>query len=282
VKDYYETLNHLCAIGNYEKMYLPPVLDGSLDTYSNQKLYEKRMASRLLVGPDSQVLDIGCGRGRVAHLVATETGANVTGINIDKDQLHSARSYAQETGMDGKLKFVEANYNEPLPFPDGHFDAVYYVQVIGGYGTDLAKLYKEAYRVLKPGGLAAFEDYIVLPAYDEKNEKHRQYVQASKAVLGVVGYFTDKEYRDALEGAGFEIMHRRNGSVVHQKSLLERDRDFFLPLTVVVTKLNDMGVVPKHFADMLLRMTKGTDDCIEAHNLGLVTGDIETLVRKPL
>merc|ERR1719277_1489203 len=57
VKDYYETLNHLCAIGNYEKMYLPPLLDPDLDTYSNQKLYEKRMASRLNVGPGSRVLD---------------------------------------------------------------------------------------------------------------------------------------------------------------------------------------------------------------------------------
>jgi len=282
VKDYYETLNHLCAIGNYEKMYLPPLLDPERDTYSNQKLYEKRMASRLGVGPGSRVLDIGCGRGRVAHLVASETGANVTGINIDRDQLRSAREFAADSGLGERLGFLEANYNEPLPFPDNHFDALYYVQVIGGYGTDLKKLFKEAHRVLKPGGTAAFEDYIVLPAYNDSDVRHRRLVQASKAVLGVVHYYSDQEFSEALEGAGFEIIHRVNASVAEQARLLERDREFFLPLTALVSALHSVGVVPKHFADLLTRMTKGTDDCIDAHKEGLVTGDIETLVRKRL
>lgn len=282
VKDYYETLNHLCTIGNYEKMYLPPVLDASKDTYSNQKLYEKRMASRLVVGKGSKVLDIGCGRGKVANLVAQETGAHVTGINIDKDQLGQAAAYAKETGMSDLLDFREANYNERLPFADKHFDAVYYVQVIGGYGTDLKKLFKEVYRVLKPGGFAVFEDYIVLPAYNPKDELQRRYVQASKAVLGVVTYHADKEFTDALSGAGFDIIHRKSASIVNQAILLEADRDFFLPLTAVVNFLNSVGLVPKHFSELLTRMTEGTEDCIEAHRQNLVTGDIETLVRKPL
>lgn len=282
VKDYYETLNHLCAIGNYEKMYLPPLLDPSKDTYSNQKLFEKRMASRLDIGPGKRVLDIGCGRGRIAHHVATETGANVTGINIDRDQLQSAMEYAQSSGIGERLTFLEANYNEPLPFPDEHFDAVYYVQIIGGYGTNLKKLFKETHRVLKRGGKAAFEDYVVLPAYNESDAYHRRLFQASKALLGVVEYHYDQEFIDALAEAGFEIIHRVNASIAEQASLMERDRAFFLPLTRVVGFLNSVGIIPKHFSDLLLRMTKGTDDCIEAHKQKLVTGDIETLVRKPL
>jgi len=281
VKDYYETLNHLCTIGNYEKMYLPPLLDDSKDTYANQKMFERRMASRLNIGKGSNVLDIGCGRGRIAHLVATETQSNVTGINIDKDQLRSARQFAQETGLQDQLSFLEANYNEPLPFPDNHFDAVYYVQVIGGYGTNLGKLFKEVHRVLKPGGMAAFEDYVVLPAYNSQDPHHRQLVQTSKAVLGVVHYYTDQEYIDALAASGLETIHRVNASIGEQATLLDQDKAFFVPLSNFVSVLNSIGLVPKHFNDMLERMTRGTDDCIEAHRLGLVTGDIETLVQKP-
>lgn len=280
VKDYYETLNHLCAIGNYEKMYLPPLLDVSKDTYSNQKLYEKRMASRLGVGRGQRVLDIGCGRGRVAHLVATETGASVVGINIDKDQLASAREFAAASGMD-RVSFIEANYNEQLPFEDESFDAVYYVQVVGGYGTNLTKLFKEAYRVLKPGGKASFEDYIILPAYNDQNALHRKFVQASKAVLGVVTYFNDEEFSRAIAAAGFETLQRGNASVADQTLLLQRDKQFFVPLTRLVGYLHSMGIVPQHMKDMMERMTKGTDDCIAAQKLGLVTGDIETLAQKP-
>lgn len=281
LKDYYETLNHLCTIGDYEKMYLPPLRDITKDTYSNQRLYEKRFMEKLQLGPGKKALDIGCGRGRVAHHVASETGANVVGVQIDKDQLRQCREFAASQGMSDKLEFVEANYNNRLPFEDNTFDAVYYVQVIGGYGTDLLALYKEIFRVLKPGGYAAFEDYIVLPKYDPKNALHARYVQAAKAILGVAMFVTEEDYMSALKGSGLDIVYRQNGSVAEQYNLLEGDRDFFVPLTKLTDTLSGFGVVPKHFADLLERMTRGTDDCIEAHRQHLVTGDIETLVRKP-
>merc|ERR1712157_516503 len=64
--DYYSVLNHLCAIGNFEKMYLPPMYDETADVYTNQKIYERRMARYLGIGEGDRVADIGCGRGRVA------------------------------------------------------------------------------------------------------------------------------------------------------------------------------------------------------------------------
>lgn len=280
--DYYKTLNHLCAIGNYEKMYLPPFIDGSKDTYSNQRIYEKRMASQLGLAPGKLVLDIGCGRGRIAHHVAETFGANVIGLNLDADQIRQANEFAQASGIGERLSFVEANYNLRLPFPDNHFDAVYYVQVIGGYGTDLSLLFKEIYRVLKPGGKAAFEDYIKLPKYDENNAYQKNLVQASKAILGVTHYYSDKEYLDAFASAKLDIIYRQNGSKVEQAGLLMQDKEFFVPLTALVSTLNSAGLVPEHYAKMLQRMTQGTDECILAHTEGLVTGDIETVVQKPI
>jgi len=94
LKDYYETLNHLCATGDYERMYVPPLRDPSKDTYSNQRLYEQRFMEKLQLGPGKKALDLGCGRGRVAHHVATETGANVVGVQIDKDQLRQCQECA--------------------------------------------------------------------------------------------------------------------------------------------------------------------------------------------
>merc|ERR550532_2532767 len=184
--DYYSVLNHLCAIGNFEKMYLPPFYDASRDVYENQKIYEKKMADWLGIGPGDKALDIGCGRGRVAHHVASYTGAHVTGINVDEEQIKLAKAYAQDTGLLGKrLDFKEANYNGSLPFPDNHFDAVYYVQVLS-YSTNLTAFFGEVMRVVKPGGKVAFEDYVLGTEYNGSIPRHVELKKLYEPVLGGV------------------------------------------------------------------------------------------------
>src|SRR5215468_7264235 len=69
IVDYYRVLNHLCALGNVEKMYIPPILDPAAGVTGNQVLFEQKMSRDIDVKRGDQVLDIGCGRGRVAcHL----------------------------------------------------------------------------------------------------------------------------------------------------------------------------------------------------------------------
>ncbi|HNA62175.1 MAG TPA: class I SAM-dependent methyltransferase [Rhabdochlamydiaceae bacterium] len=77
--DYYSVLNHLCAIGQVEKMYIPPLMDLSKGILANQTLFERKMAKDLGLHKGSRVLDIGCGRGRIANHIASITGAHVTG-----------------------------------------------------------------------------------------------------------------------------------------------------------------------------------------------------------
>ena len=89
--NYYKVLNHLCAVGEVEKMYIPPVVDPNLNIFDNQLLWEEAMADSLDLTPGSRVLDLGCGRGRVAHHVASYSGARVTGINIDRTQIRMAQ-----------------------------------------------------------------------------------------------------------------------------------------------------------------------------------------------
>jgi len=93
VKNYYRVLNRLCSLGSVEKMYIPPVIDPEQDVFNNQILFEQGFADELNVGEGKSVLEIGCGRGRISHHVATRTGAKVTGINIDPTQLQIARDY---------------------------------------------------------------------------------------------------------------------------------------------------------------------------------------------
>merc|ERR550525_628809 len=130
VQNYYKVLNRLCTLGNVEKMYIPPIMDAKKGVFENQMIFEADFADQLNLGPGKKALEIGCGRGRITHHVASHTGASVVGMNIDPMQIKIANAYANETGLADQLKFVEGNMNDPFPFFDETFDAFYQVQAM--------------------------------------------------------------------------------------------------------------------------------------------------------
>lgn len=160
LKDYYSVLNHLCAIGELEKMYIPPVMDLNASIIMNQILYEESIAEELHLPPSAKVLDLGCGRGRVAAHMSSMSGAQVTGLNIDADQIASAVAYNKQKKFSNS--FVRADFNDlPLPLPDSHFDGFYQIQAFS-LCKDIPKLCEELYRVLKPGARLSLLDWASL------------------------------------------------------------------------------------------------------------------------
>ena len=73
VADYYKVLNNLLSVFDLEKLYIPPMLDEAQGLYGNQLLCERELLEELaLRNPgQSHLLDMGCGRGRIAHHFAT-------------------------------------------------------------------------------------------------------------------------------------------------------------------------------------------------------------------
>ena len=69
VAAYYKVLNNMLSIFDLEKLYIPPQLDEGQGLYGNQLLCEQDMLKELsLENPEeAHLLDMGCGRGRVAH-----------------------------------------------------------------------------------------------------------------------------------------------------------------------------------------------------------------------
>jgi len=78
---YYSVLNHLCSLGDVEKMYIPPLMDKRASVRDNQLLCEESIAKEIGLKPGMRVLDLGCGRGRVAAHMTSYSGAQVTGLN---------------------------------------------------------------------------------------------------------------------------------------------------------------------------------------------------------
>jgi len=283
IVNYYQVLNHLCALGEVEKMYIPPVMDLKLGIFGNQLMWEEKgMADKLDIGVGKKVLDVGCGRGRIAHHVASYTGAHVTGLNIDKTQIALGKEYARATNLLGRqLDFVEGNYNDPLPFANETFDALYHVQALT-YAKDLPALLKEMHRVLKPGAKISFLDWFKLPAYDEKDAHHNKLLREVKAVIGAVKTPAPEEYMAALTDAGFVVLSSREASEDgdHQYPLVQQAEFFFETAKVVVATLARWGLIPKHFDTLLTRLTEGGQSFVEADKKSLFTTSWQIIAQK--
>mmetsp|Transcript_63742 Transcript_63742/g.164098 ORF Transcript_63742/g.164098 Transcript_63742/m.164098 type:complete len:364 (+) Transcript_63742:80-1171(+) len=285
IVNYYQVINHLCAVGDVEKMYIPPVMDLKNGIFANQMEWEEKgMADKLSVGAGKKVLDVGCGRGRIAHHVAKHTGAQVTGLNIDKSQIGMAKAYAEAEGMLGKdLNFVQGNYNDPLPFANETFDALYHVQALT-YAQDLKQLLMEMNRVLKPGAKISFLDWFKLDKYNPDDAHHHKLLQEVKAVIGAVKTPSAEEYNTALKEVGFEVIFSGEASIDggHQWPLVQQADVFYTTFKSIVDTLTAFHIIPAHFKVLLERLVEGGQSFVEADKLGLFTTSWQIIAQKPV
>jgi sterol 24-C-methyltransferase len=280
--DYYSILNHLCSIGQIEKMYIPPAIDLQSSIIANQKLFEEMMCKDLNLGVGHRVLDIGCGRGRVANHMATLSGAHIVGMNIDPDQLESGRKFALSRGLSHRCAFIKGDINQiPYPFPDGSFDHIYEIQCIFSLSKDLGKTLKEIHRLLKPGGKFGALEWASLDKYNPKNLHHTDLMRKIKPLIGAIGTHSVENCVRLLKEAGFKILKNENPSIDgFQAPLIENADKFFTRMNRLINLCVRCKIIPTHFKTLFDRLTKDGAAFIEADRLGLVTSSQYFLAEK--
>ncbi len=98
------------------------------------------------------LLELGCGQGRDTWFFA-HNGLEVTALDYSEAGICQMRARAKDQGAKITLNVHDAR--DPLPFPDGSFDAVYSHMFFTMEFTDdqISMMLAECRRVLRPGGL---------------------------------------------------------------------------------------------------------------------------------
>lgn len=122
----------------------------------------RRLARALDLRPGERVLDVACGPGATACLLAGEFGVAVDGVDLGEASLARARAAAAERGLDGLVRFHPGDA-EGLPFADGTFDAVVCECAFCTF-PDKPTAAAEFARVLRPGGRVGITDVTLDPA----------------------------------------------------------------------------------------------------------------------
>lgn len=162
------------------------------------------------------VLDLGCGGGFDCFLAARKVGSRgrVIGVDMTPEMIAKAREHARKGGFTNvEFRLGEI---EHLPVADASVDVILSNCVIN-LSPDKEQVYREAFRVLKPGGRLAISDIVAIkPIPKAVKDDFEKYSSCVAGALQV------RKLENILQSVGF-----RQAGVRIKEASKEFIRDWF-------------------------------------------------------
>lgn len=149
--------------------------------------------------PGDIVLDLGSGAGFDCFLAAQKVGnaGKVIGVDMTPEMIEKAQANARKYGY-SNVEFRHGDI-EALPVEDSSVDVIISNCVIN-LAPDKEKVFREAFRVLKPEGRMYISDMVLLEDLPEKLKSDSDLLAGC-----IAGAVLKEEYLRLLKKAGFSV-----------------------------------------------------------------------------
>jgi SAM-dependent methyltransferase len=179
--------------------YFDSPLERAAERYRNSS--EWGAIREILPSVRGAAIDIGAGRGITSYALASD-GWTVTALEPDPSAEVGAGAIRRLAASQRLPVTVIEEFGEKIPCPSESFELVFARQALH-HAKDLSAVCREAFRLLKPGGLfLTVRDHVIskeadLPLFLERHPLHRLYGGEHAYLL--------QDYVQAIQNAGFRV-----------------------------------------------------------------------------
>ena len=171
----------------------------------------EELVAELQPKASDNLLDIGCGIGGPARWIAAKYGCRVTGVDLTAEFCAAARELNNLTGLADRVEILHGSALS-LPAPNNNFDHAYSQAALMNI-SDKRGVFREAFRVLRPGGSLALS----LAGAGSAGEPRYPLPWATTTAISFLA--TLDEIRGDLLAAGFQIVFVRDTSAALAEAL---------------------------------------------------------------
>lgn len=204
--DFLQTLKQFVSPGGIEGYFATMYAECAKNSEVMVDGYRKLAATAASAIQGGRVLEVGPGPGYVAIEVARLLSeVEVVGLDISETMVEIAARNAAECGVSKRVAFRQGNASD-MPFEDASFD---FVMSCGSlhHWKEPVRIFKEIYRVLRPGCRALVDDLrrdVPKGYMEEWASSYESRFMRWGARHSFSEAYTPQEVKGLLEGSGFE------------------------------------------------------------------------------
>lgn len=190
----------------------PKLADGTLADFAKAaEQLSAKMVEIAQIRDNLTILDAGCGfGGTISYLNDHFDYLNLTGVNIDAEQVNRARELVIPKG-NNSISFINANACA-IPLDSLECDRILAVECIFAFPSR-KQFFQEAYRLLKPGGKLTICDFLpvawfagIWQYWESKiNPNIAKTYGTAKTAQPVFSFISLAQYQELAQTTGFKL-----------------------------------------------------------------------------